>query len=681
MVLNIKKSILKIALLMAGLFVVMFFYRLPVNAESFEITVYVTNPEGGSVSYNGVSKMSGTTVSVDSGTMAPFFIEPNYGYKVGTVKYSGGSIVKSGNLYTTPAITGNATLYVTFEEQQSFEIFLNVGLEGSIVDERGNPLYSYVMVDEGEKFRFRVLPIDGYGVKSVKFGGREISADADDFYSVTPTYNDTLTVIFDKYYPIEFIVGNEGVIVDLDGYAIDGNVEVVEGSKFKFKVETDEGYGISSISYSYGNSIKKLTPDSNGVYTVSSECSVYVTFEPAYNLEIVNVPKGCKLIAKKGSDILPTGKQTVVKNSNLSFSTSTEEGSGYVFKHFKVTSDSEEQIFTENDITFQITDDTKVEAVYENVGTYTITVICDGGGKITQKGGYSPNNVNVKVNKGDTITFEIISEPGYTLESLSYSGTNFTKNEDGTYTTEPISNNQTLEVVFKGKTDNISGIEVTDKGTVVSLYSINGAEEVFEENNGNIIRVPIDDGILPSEVQYGLIGKSIWLDFYSEDYSWNINGLNIKGSQFKDKNLSVSRKNEYAITYVTQLLPYEDKYQVHILEEGLLGFDATLNLSFNPNREGKTATIFKVDMEDYSVASIDSSVIDAEGNASFVLSEGGNYIVVISDNVITDEDIDPMQREGKVDTGSKQLVFAIVLVILLIGVGGIVAYALIKLNK
>ena len=179
MVLNIKKSILKIALLLAGLFVVMFFYRLPVSAESFDITVYITNPEGGSVSYNGISKMSGTTVSVDSGTMAPFFIEPNYGYKVGTVKYSGGSIVKSGNLYTTPAVTSNTTLYVTFEEQQSFEIYLNVGLEGSVIDERGSPLYSSVIVDEGEKFRFRVLPIDGYGVKSVKFGGREISPDAD----------------------------------------------------------------------------------------------------------------------------------------------------------------------------------------------------------------------------------------------------------------------------------------------------------------------------------------------------------------------------------------------------------------------------------------------------------------------------------------------------------------------
>lgn len=681
MVLNIKKSIIKIALLLAGLFVVIFFYKLPVNAESFEITVYITNPEGGTVSYNGISKTSGTKVYVDSGTMAPFFIEPVYGYKVGNVKYSGGSIVKSGNLYTTPAVTTNTTLYVTFEEQKSFEIALNVGLEGFITDELGNPLYSSVIVDEGEKFRFRVSPMDGYGVKSVKFGGREISPDVDDFYSVTPTYNDTLSVTFDKYYPIEFIVGNEGVIVDPDGYAINGTVEVIEGSKFKFKVETDEGYGISSISYSYGNSIKKLIPDSNGVYTVSSECSVYVTFEPAYNLEIVNVPKGCKLTAKKGSDILPSGKQTVVKNSNLSFSTSTEEGSGYIFKHFKVTSASEEQIFTENEITFQITADTKVEAVYENVGTYTITVICDGGGKITQRGGYSPNNVNVKVNKGDSITFEIIPEPGYTLETLSYSGTNFTKNEDGTYTTEPISNNQTLEVVFKGKTDNISGIEVTDKGTVVSLYSINGAEEVFESNNGNIIRVPIGDGILPAEVQYGLIGRSIWLDFYSEDYSWNINSLNIKGSQFKDKNLSVSRKNEYAITYVTQLLPYEDKYQVHILEEGLLGFDATLNLGFNPNREGKTATIFKVDMSDYSVSSKYSSVVDSDGKASFVLSEGGNYIVVISDNAISDSDIDPMQTEGKVDTGSKQLVFAVVLVIILIGVGGIVAYALIKLNK
>ncbi len=681
MVLNAKKSIIKMALFITGLFVVMFFCNISVNAETFDITVYITNPEGGTVSYNGISKMSGTSVSVDSGTMAPFFIEPAYGYKVGTIKYSGGSVVKSGNLYTTPAVTGNTTLYVTFEQQQSFEIQLDIGIEGFITDEQGNPLYSSVMVDEGEKFRFRISPVESYGVKSVKFSGKEITPDADDFYSITPTYNGTLTVTFDEYYPIEFIVGNEGVAVDLEGYAIDGTVEVIEGAKFKFRVDVDDGYGISSISYSYGNTIKKLTPNSDGVYTVSSECSVYITFEPAFDLEIVNVPKGCKLTAKKGTDVLPMGKQTVVKNSNLSFSTSTEEGSGYVFKHFKVTSSSGEQIFTENEITFQITDDTKVEAVYENVGTYNITVICDGGGKITQKGGYSQNNVNVKVNKGDSVTFEIVPESGFILESLSYSGTVFTKNDDGTYTTEPISDNQTLEVVFKGKTENISGIEVTDKGTVVSLYSIKGAEDVFESNNGNTIRAPMGDGILPAEIQYGLIGKSIWLDFYSEDYSWNINGLNIKGSQFKDKNLTVSRKNEYAPAFVTQLLPYEDKYQIHILEEGLLGFDATLNLEFNPNREGKTATIFKVDMSDYSVSSKDSSLIDSDGNASFVLSEGGNYMVVISDSAISDSDIHSVSGDGKVDTGSKQLVFAIVLVILLIGVGGIVAYALIKLNK
>ena len=67
--------------------------------------------------------------------------------------------------------------------------------------------------------------------------------------------------------------------------------------------------------------------------------------------------------------------------------------------------------------------------------------------------------------------------------------------------------------------------------------------------------------------------------------------------------------------------------------------------------------------------------------ASFVLSEGGNYMVVISDSAISDSDIHSGSGDGKIDTGSKQLVFAIVLVILLIGVGGIVAYALIKLNK
>ena len=681
MVLSIKKSIIKMALLLAGLFVVMFLFNLPVKAESFEITVYITNPEGGTVTYNGLSKTSGSSVYVDNGTMAPFFIEPSYGYKVGTIKYSNGTLVKSGNLYTTPAVNANATLYVTFEQQQSFEILLDVGIEGFITDEQGNSLYSSVSVKDGEDFKFRISPIDGYGVKSVKFAGKEIFPDNSDTYTITPSSMGTLSVVFDKYYNIDFVVGNEGVITDLEGNIIDGTIEVIDGAKFKFKVDTDEGYGISSISYTYGNSIRKLTSDSNGIYTVSSECTVYVNFEPAFNLDIKKVPSGCKLTAKNGSDTLLFGKQTVVRNSTIEISTSTDAGSGYVFKHFKVTTDNEEKLYNDNRITLSLVADTSVEAVYENIGTYTITVICEGGGKITQNGGYSPNAVNVRVNKGDSVTFSIIPDVNFTLESLSYSGASFTKNDDGTYTTDPLSDNQTLEVKFKGTTQNISGIEVTDRGTVVSLYSIEGAEEIFESNNGNIIRAPIGNGIIPADVQYGLVGRSIWLDLYSDDYSWNINSANINGSKFTDKNLSVSRKNEYAMTMLTQLLSYEDKYQLRISEEGNFGFDATLLLKFNENRRGMTATIFKVDMSNFAVSAKCSSVVEQDGTASFVLSEGGNYVVVISDKAITDSDIHAMSGNGKVDTGSKQLVFAIVLVVILIGVGAIVAYALTKLNK
>ena len=51
MVLSIKKSIIKMALLLAGLFVVMFLFNLPFKAESFEFTVYITNLEGRKVAY------------------------------------------------------------------------------------------------------------------------------------------------------------------------------------------------------------------------------------------------------------------------------------------------------------------------------------------------------------------------------------------------------------------------------------------------------------------------------------------------------------------------------------------------------------------------------------------------------------------------------------------------------
>ena len=65
-----KKSILKIALLTAGLFAVFFaFSLLPAHAENYDISVYITNPEGGTVSYNGMARTSGSYVSVSENSL------------------------------------------------------------------------------------------------------------------------------------------------------------------------------------------------------------------------------------------------------------------------------------------------------------------------------------------------------------------------------------------------------------------------------------------------------------------------------------------------------------------------------------------------------------------------------------------------------------------------------------
>lgn len=684
-----KKSILKIALLTAGLFAVFFaFSLLPAHAENYDISVYITNPEGGTVSYNGMARTSGSYVSVSENSLAIFNIEPAAGYKVGSVKYTGGTLSKSGTLYTTPAVTSDGTIYITFEQQNTFNVKLSIGDEGVITDTNGvTLLYDTTTVTEGESFEFCVVAASGYGVKSVSYAGTDLTPDAAGVYSFTPKTSGTLYVRFAEHCEIEFSVGVEGIVTDTEGNVLSGStIEVVKGSSFRFLVDTDEGYGVKSASIYYGSAIKKLSPNPDGSYTINnlnSSCVVYIDFQLVYSLEIVKPPEKCNLVVKCGAEQLSTGKQDILRGSTINLSTSTDAGTGYIFSHYLVTKsglNSGTETFTEKELELPITTDTVIEAVYKKVDAYTITIITTGGGTITQTGGLSVNQTNIKVNRGDSVTFTISPDANYKLKSIQYSGVTLEQNGNH-FTTEPITANQTLTVEFKGKSDNVEGIEVTADGTVVTVKSLDEIEDLFSANEGNILRVPVGEGTLSAEMLYQLQGKNIWLDLVGDGYSWNLNGNDVVLEKYEPADIAVSLRDQYATASVTKLSSFSDKIQINFNSQTKFPFKATLNVNVGTKYFGKHASLFKVDMTDFSVKYISSSEITPDGNAAFTLDEGGNYIAVISDEAVTDEEINSITAGTKIDTGERQLVFSVALLFILAALGGLIYYAMAKFNK
>lgn len=684
-----KKSILRIALLTAGLFAVFFaFSFITVHAESHDISIYITNPDGGTVSFNGMARTSGSYVSVNENGLAIFNIEPIAGYKVGSVKYTGGTLSKSGTLYTTPAVTADGTIYVTFEQESVFNISFSVGTEGTLTDEYGvSLLYPSTDVKEGDSFKFRIAPSSGYGVKSVSFSGTDLTPDSTGLYTLNPKSDGTLYVSFAQHCEIEFSVGVEGVVTDTDGNVLSGTtIEVVKGTSFTFLVETDEGYGVKSASVYYGNTIKRLSPNKDGSYTlnnVSANSVVYIDFQLVYELEIVKPPEKCNLTIQCGAEQLSPGKQQILRGSTINLSTSTEAGTGYIFSHYLVTRkglNAGTETFTEKELELPITTDTTIEAVYEKVDAYTITIITTGGGTITQSGGLSTNKTNVRVNRGDTVTFIVTPDANYKLKSILYSGVSLTQNGNR-FTTDPITSNQTLTVEFKGKSDNVEGIEVTSEGTVVSVKSLDEIEDLFPENEGNILRVPVGNGELTAEMLYQLQGKNIWLDIYSDKYSWNLCGTDVALEKYDPADINVSLRDEYPTASVSQLSAFTDKIQINLASEAEFPFSATLNTNVGAKYFGKNASLFRVNMNDFSVNYVGSSAISPDGNASFTVDRGGKYIAVISDENVTDEEIKNIVDGSKVDTGERQLVLSVALLFILAALGGLIYYAMVKFGK
>ena len=173
--------------------------------ETYSVTVKVG--EGGKVVCKDATITGNSSVKANKNEKVAFTIVANEGYKIASVLYNQKNVTDAlvANVYTTPAITENASLEVTFEEDVpevvTFDLNIHVGEGGKVVykntDITGK---STVQVNKDEAVAFTVLADKGFKISSVLFNDENVTASLVENVYTTPAINavSTFAVVFEK---------------------------------------------------------------------------------------------------------------------------------------------------------------------------------------------------------------------------------------------------------------------------------------------------------------------------------------------------------------------------------------------------------------------------------------------------------------------------------------------------
>ena len=150
--------------------------------------------------------------------------------------------------------------------------------------------------------------------------------------------------------------------------------------------------------------------------------------------------------------------------------------------------------------------------------------------------------------------------------------------------------------------------------------------------NGESVKVVLNGATsVPDSILSYIKGRDIALKLIlSNGSSWTINGLNIKSAR------PVNPTIEYNINFIpTKLKNKAKKDSIATYQLGIangfdsLGTTATVNVKVNAARAGRTALIYRYDMETESLQTVQTTIVEADGGCTFNVTDGGAYYIVL----------------------------------------------------
>ncbi len=283
-----------------------------------------------------------------------------------------------------------------------------------------------VMVDYGQSMIFTITPDNGYHIKDVTVDG--VSQGAINSYTFSNVTQDhTISASFEQDQPSIFTI----TATSTQGGTImpSGQVEVNAGDSITFTIKPLTGYQIDYVDV---DGINQGAITSYTFKSVTTNHTIDAFFkENTVNTYTINAT------ASTGGSIQPSGNVIVNNGDNITFAITPDYG--YRIKDVFVDGQS---VGIVNEYTFnnvQRNHTIHAEFIEVSHNKYQIKATAEGGGSIYPSG-------TIEVTEGESKTFSIVADPGYTIEKVEVDGVS--QGRINSYTFKQIYKDHTIHAKF-----------------------------------------------------------------------------------------------------------------------------------------------------------------------------------------------------------------------------------------
>ena len=360
---------------------------------------------------------SGTS-ALNYGENKTYFITPNSGYEIDSLKVNGIKVNTINNSYTFDSVKSNQTIEVRFK-LKNYTITATAGTGGSI-----SPV-GVISLNNTGKQQYTIIPNAGYVLDTLFVNGIKVDSISS-FTFDTVTINKTIFAKFRvQTFTIIATAGTGGSINPL------GVSTVNYGGKKQYIITPNAGYVLDTL---FVNSIKV---DSITSYTFDT-VKVNKTILAKFKLKTVTITA----TAGTGGSISPSGTTNVNYAEKQKYTITPNVG--YVLDTLFVNGIKVDSI---SSFTFDTVTINKIISAKFRVKTFTITATAGTGGSI------SPLGVST-VNYGGKQKYTITPNIGYVLDTLFVNGIKV--DSITSYTFDTVTINKTISAKFRVKTFTIT---------------------------------------------------------------------------------------------------------------------------------------------------------------------------------------------------------------------------------
>lgn len=157
------------------------------------------------------------------------------------------------------------------------------------------------------------------------------------------------------------------------------------------------------------------------------------------------------------------------------------------------------------------------------------------------------------------------------------------------------------------------------------------SKEVVQVVMGNAL-------VLPKDILQAAKGKDIDVKVVMNGYTWTINGKNIIADNLKDINLEVTLNADAVPSSVVKKLAGDlPTKQLSLTHNGDFGFTADLSFNLGDTYAGKYGNLYYYD-SDGKMVFMNAGKINEQGDVTVSFSHASDYVIVINDVVMSNED-------------------------------------------